>query len=100
MMSGQREDRPREAPWRCEAYGSTLQIFAARLYNGFLCSIAQCKERNRGIVSVRRKGFSIDNSIACIPSTSRTGTIQKHLNPAIDAQRNALQATASTRELL
>ena len=49
---------------------------------------------------MRRNGFSINDSIAGVPSPSRAGTIQKHLDPAIDARRNSFQTAASTRELL
>lgn len=100
MVSGKRENRPSETPWCREAWGNTFQVFDTRLYNGVLRSITQCDERNRGVVSVRRNGFSIDNSIARVPSPAWTGAILKHLNSAIDTQRNSFQTAASTRELL
>jgi hypothetical protein len=60
--------------------------------------MTQCKESDRRIVSMRSNGFFIDNAIACIPPPSWASTIQKHLNPAVDAQRNLFQSTASARE--
>jgi hypothetical protein len=54
------------------------------LYNRVRFSIAQCQESNRRIVDVGSQGASINNSVAGIPSSARTGTIEKHLDAAID----------------
>jgi hypothetical protein len=70
------------------------------LYNRVLSSITQCQESNRRIVDVGRHGASIDNAVARIPSAAGTRTIEKHLDAAIDAHRDALKTTARARDLV
>jgi hypothetical protein len=55
------------------------------LYNRVLSSITQCQQSNRRVVDVWSHGASIDNTVTRIPSSARTGTIEKHLDTAIDA---------------
>ena len=70
------------------------------MHNRFLRSITQCQQRDRRIVSVRCKGGPIDNAVTGIPSTASAGTINKHLDPAINTRRHVFQATARARNLV
>jgi hypothetical protein len=58
------------------------------LYNRVLATITQGQKRDRRIISVRCKGGPIDNAVTCIPSTARAGTIDKHLDAAINTRRD------------
>jgi len=99
-MSGKREDCPGEAPRSCQGWSSAFQPLHAALYNRILPSITQGQKRNGRIVRVRCKWGPVDNAITGIPPSTRAYTIHQHLDAAIDAKRNAFQATTRARELV
>jgi len=91
---------PRETPRRRKGWSSTLQVPNATLYNRVLATITQGQKSYCRIVRVRCKGGPIDNAVTGIPSAARAGTIEKHLDAAINARRDVLQATATARNLV
>lgn len=99
MVTGEREDRPRQTPRRSQSCGNTFQVVDPRLNDIVVGLIAKREESDRRVVSVRSNGLSIDDTVARVPSSSGASTIQKHLNPAGDPWRNLFQSTASAREL-
>src|ERR1019366_4891307 len=99
-VRSEREDRPSEAPRRRKSWSNTFQVLHCTLYNRVLSSIIQCQQSNRRVVDVRRHGASIDNTVTRIPSSARAGTIEKHLDAAVDPYRDALKTTARARDLL
>jgi hypothetical protein len=48
---------------------------------------------------MRCKGGSIDNAVTGIPSSSRAGTIEQHLDPTLNTERDWFQTAARAGKL-
>src|SRR5271166_2384912 len=99
MVSGESKNRPRKTPWRGKSCGNSLQVVDGALHNGFLRSIAQRQQRDRRIISVRCKGGPIDNAVTGIPYSARAGTIEQHLDPTLNTERDWFQTAARAGKL-
>ena len=85
-MCGEGKNRPGETRRRRQGWSNSFQILNAALYNRVLHSIIQGEECNCRVVSVRREGGSIDDSVSGVPPATGAGTIEKHLDAAINAR--------------
>ena len=99
-VRGKRKDCPAETPWCGKSRGETFQILNAVLHNRVLSSISQGQQCNGRIVRMRCKGGSIDDSVPGVPSSIRAGTINQHLDPTLNAERDFFQPTARARDLV
>ena len=99
-MCSECEARPSETPRRRKGRDNTFQVLQGTLHHWVLFSISQRQKSDGRVVDVGRHGAFIDNAVARIPSSARTGTIEKHLDAAIDPQRNAFKTIARARNLV
>jgi hypothetical protein len=77
-----------------------LQVLRGALYKRVLSPIDQGQERNCRVISMRRNGSSVDDAVSGVPSSSRAGTIEKHLDAATNPRRDLLQVAARARDLV
>jgi hypothetical protein len=70
------------------------------LHHWVLFSISQGQKSYRRVVNVGRHGAFVDNTVARVPSSARTSTVEEHLNAAIDSQSNALKTITGTGNLI